>query len=392
MKSTELHTSRSLLRWLHAALVASGALGSAACGWVPAKDVLEIKAPARKPRKLVAGYLSQHECQRLCMESRHDDRPDRCMLVTMAVTPRQYEMPAESAADSGAVAAAAAPATPAEAPATSASTAARKDAEVAVLCENHLRGYFETFKGFGRAPLAAVEHGEAPRSAAEHYQRAAFAETAAILSFQQLAFDLEALGAPVRLVRAARRAARDEAHHARISFAVARRLGASRPRRSTLPRPVRRAPRLVDVALENATGGCVSELFGTYLQLYQARHAPSAELRGIARRIAREEAAHAALAFRLFDYLDARLTPEERRQVRASMCEELRRCEASLGLSPELLRELGLPDPAEVRCMAREVEARLPVLVEDWRPVGQNPATPANVLQRLPAARGSRAP
>jgi rubrerythrin len=342
-----------MLRWVRTMMVAAGALGSAACSWVPAKDVLEIKAPARKPRKLVGGYLNQQECRRLCKATRDDDTPERCMLVTMAVAPREYDVRDASPAVAELVATAE---TPASEPGA---TRGAKAAEVAVLCENHLPGYFETFKGFGRGSLAAVDLREAPRSAAEHYLRAAYAETAAILSFQQLAFDLEALGASRRLIRAARRAAREEASHARVSLAVARRLGAARPHWPPWPRPLRRTPRLVDVALENATNGCVSELFGTYLQLYQARHVKDPDLRAIAGRIAREEASHAALAFRLFDHFDARLTPDQRRQVRASMREALGRCEASLGHSPELLRELGLPDRAAVRSMMREIEASL---------------------------------
>lgn len=339
MKSSDFRCSDALLTWLRALTIASVGLSGAACS-APGKRSAVIKEPFREPNRIVDGDLSEWECRRLCNWGANESPPDRCHLVTIAIAP--------SAAASAQ-------------PAATAAAPAPKTGEIAVLCESYQPGHLSTFTSFGRRPLDVEDLPDAPRSAAEHYARAAYAETVAILAFQQLAFDLEALGAPASLIQEAREAARDEARHARVSLSLARRLGATgRPRWPTLSRPIRRAPRLFDVALENATGGCVNEVFGAWLQLHQAAHAPAPELRAVAERIARDEAAHAAHAFRLFDFFDRKLTVEERREVRAAMRGELERCGASLGLTPDIASQLGLPERDEMRRVARAIEAALP--------------------------------
>jgi hypothetical protein len=228
-----------------------------------------------------------------------------------------------------------------------------------VLCATYVRHHTSFYKSFGRRPEGVLELqlSLSTATAAEHYARAAYLETAAILSFQQLAFDLQALRAPASLLEEARQAARDEARHARISLRLARRFAggqelAAWPR---LPRPVRRAPRVFDVAVENATGGCVNETFGTWLQLHQAEHALEPELRAVAAEIARDEAAHAALAFRVFDFFERRLTREERSAIRIAMRQELENCAESADLPGALTRELGLPERTEARRVAKEL-------------------------------------
>jgi hypothetical protein len=340
------------LTWLRALTVAGAALGVAAC--VSGKETTVIKTPVRTPKRIVEGDLSNQECRRLCNWDPHHTTPYRCQLVTIAIAPKVGE--------------AHEPSTASEQPAATAAAPAPKTGEIAVLCATYEEGHLPSgFKSFGRRPLSSPDLPLAPRTAAEHYARAAYSETVAILSFQQLAFDLEALGAPASLVQEARQAARDEARHARVSLAVARRLGSpgllgrtELPPWPTLSRPVRRAPRLFDVALENATGGCVNEIFGTWLQLHQAQHAPEPVLRAVAEQIARDEAEHAALAFRLFDFFDRGLTPDERREIRAAMREELERCEGSSDLTPALTRQLGLPERNEMRRIAQEIERALP--------------------------------
>ena len=61
--------------------------------------------------------------------------------------------------------------------------------------------------------------------------------------------------------------------------------------------------------------------FGTWLQLYQASTAPDLRLRSVARRIALDEARHAALSFRIFDWLDQKLDHAGRQLVAARLFE-----------------------------------------------------------------------
>lgn len=343
MKSNELRSSEALLGWLRALTLAAGTIGCAACA--SGTEATVIKTPIRTPTKIIRGNLDSHECRRLCNFDSEEPTPYRCELVTVQIAPGVSNTEA----------------------------AASTKEELAVLCATYLRKHTPFYKSFGRRPAGV---GELPLStstatAAEHYARAAYLETAAILSFQQLAFDLQALRAPASLIREARQAARDEARHARVSLRLARRFAAGQelepwprwswPRWSwpRWPRPARRVPSLFDVALENATGGCVNETFGTWLQLHQAEHAPEPELRAVAAQIARDEAAHAAHAFRVFDFFDRSLTPEERRAIRVAMRQELENCANSAELANALAVELGLPGRSEARRIAQQLEGVL---------------------------------
>jgi hypothetical protein len=223
-----------------------------------------------------------------------------------------------------------------------------------VICEVEAPGHWEHpsyfLTPFGRRSVEPVEaDGEPPRSPREHFQGAAAHEAAAVFAFRQLAFDLEQLGAPFSLVAQARRAARDEAHHARWTLALARDYDpGARLRLDDQRRAVRRQLTLFELALENATAGCVAELFGTWLQVFQARAATRPLVRATAQRIARDEARHAALAFRLFDWLDSRLRPHERKAVRTAMHREAELLGRATLWSEELATGLGLPDRAQM--------------------------------------------
>jgi hypothetical protein len=213
---------------------------------------------------------------------------------------------------------------------------------------------------FGRRPLDAPRAEGAPRTTAEYFARAAHAEALSIGAFRQLAQDLEELAAPAQWVAEARNAAREEARHAREALRFARALGfRGRVGGDGFRRAKRRGSEPFSLALENATGGCVNELFGAWLQLFQARFAPQAELRASARRIARDEANHAAFAFRLFHWLNEQLTPEERRRVREAMRQQIEIHASSGELPADIADRLGLPDAAALRIMGGLVEGAL---------------------------------
>ena len=208
-----------------------------------------------------------------------------------------------------------------------------------VVCQHERGGSYDLVGPLpsGRVVGLAARFDRPVRSAVEHLARAAHLEAASVAEFRRLGVELRAHGAPARFVVAARRAARDEIVHARLMRGLTRGRG-GRGRTDTnrierierTARPAQQRPRLVprvgaalvpwiDLAIENATAGCIGETIGTALALHQASHAASAQVREVSRRVARDEARHAALAWRLHDWFGARLTADERRRVQAAM-------------------------------------------------------------------------
>jgi hypothetical protein len=223
--------------------------------------------------------------------------------------------------------------------------------EVFLACDYHVPPHWDLL---GNLPSGRLMQGTGAfaglaNSSSEYFTRVAYYEAASVVAFRQLAVELTDLGAPTRLVRAALRGARDEGAHTRAMLGLARRVTSGRAttrRWPTLPR-VRRTPRpLVDLAIENATAGCVGETFGTWVALHQSRHARDPAIRRVAAGIARDEARHAALAWRVFDWLDARLDEDGRARVRGAMADATRETDRPLPVRADVARVLGLPLPA----------------------------------------------
>lgn len=197
----------------------------------------------------------------------------------------------------------------------------------------------------GRAPAALID--ARPRQArgdvAAWLAEAARLESASVDAFEDLAVELMLHGASRGLVSAARASADDERRHAADVATLARRIGAR-------PAPVVRgehAPRaLFDVALDNATEGCVREAFGALTAVIQSGRAESASVRSAFAQIARDEARHALFSIGLDDWARSRLSAAEVRRIDAA------RAEAGARLRRELETEastvartaLGLPD------------------------------------------------
>jgi hypothetical protein len=183
-------------------------------------------------------------------------------------------------------------------------------------------------------------------------------EAASVDAFRVLARELRHHGAPKSLVRAAERAARDEIGHARAAGALARRWGVMPRAPRVEPRPVRS---LEAIAIENAVEGCVRETFGALLATHQARAAASPRLRETFSRIAKDETRHAALAWRVAQWLDGRLDGEARARVRAA------RRAAAEGLVRSARAEshrdwcewIGLPGAGVAERMADQMRASL---------------------------------
>jgi hypothetical protein len=191
-----------------------------------------------------------------------------------------------------------------------------------------------------------------------HFSQMAQLEAAAVDAFLILAGELEAHGAPTELVARAKRAARDEGRHWKLTRPLALRYGAcAKPKRAPA-RPVRP---LVDIALENAVEGCVRETYGAVLAQHQARAAKDAEVRNVMAEIADDETAHALLSWELAKWVDARLGAPERARVARARAKAVR--EMTKALSAEVPAELvavaGVPDAMAAQRMIASLSQAL---------------------------------
>lgn len=205
--------------------------------------------------------------------------------------------------------------------------------------------------GIGRRPEGLViEEARGASREGAFFARMEHLERASIGAFRRLARELEAHGAPASLVRRAERSVRDEARHARVASRWRARHGGERVPLARAPHGVRP---LVEIARENAVEGCVHETWGATIAALQARMAPDPALRADLERIARDEAAHAALAWSVDAWAAARLSGAERGSVRAARADAAERLPAGVDRDLEDLgaaaAALGLPDPASAQ-------------------------------------------
>jgi hypothetical protein len=184
-------------------------------------------------------------------------------------------------------------------------------------------------------------------------------ERASIAAFERLRTELWAHGAPAHLVRAAERARRDEARHARTMARLARRHGGEiGPDEAKKAHAVRE---LEAVARENAVEGCVRETFAALLARWQGEHAEDEEVRAAFARIARDEARHAALAWAVAAWSDELLDAGGRRRVRRARAAAVRAVERSLGAEVDatLARRAGIALPRQARVLFASISRSL---------------------------------
>jgi hypothetical protein len=193
----------------------------------------------------------------------------------------------------------------------------------------------------------------------DYFGACAALEAASVRSFRRLRSELGWLGAPRSLLRACGRAARDEARHARVLSALARREGG----RVGAAREEPLAPRsLEELATENAVEGCVNETFGALLAQWQATHAAGNDVRGVLVHVARDETQHAALAWSMAAWLEQRLSPAARARVRTARTRARERLVEQLSAAPHatLIARGVLPPPSEALALAQALAAALP--------------------------------
>jgi hypothetical protein len=153
-----------------------------------------------------------------------------------------------------------------------------------------------------RQPARIEEPGRCERrcSGARLWAVRATGECASVPAFLGLALELSDLGAPLPLIERAVQAAQQELGHTRAAAHLAEQFGgapvrlappACRPRRA-LPRPAA----LQRLVTESWFDGCLNEGFAAALAAGEASATATQEEAMISRRVAREEASHAALA------------------------------------------------------------------------------------------------
>jgi rubrerythrin len=208
----------------------------------------------------------------------------------------------------------------------------------------------------GRRPEGLLSDGsvEGRLSAlGDFFARLFHLEAASVPAFERLAEELEAQGAPARLVRAARRSAGDEVRHARAMAELARRYGAPLP--EVRVEPFR--PRSLEaLALENAIEGCVRETFGALVSGWQARTAGDSEVRHVMGPIAEEELRHAELSWAIDAWAARGLDAQARSRVQEARREALRTLEREVEEREpleELVQVAGLPSREAARQLLR---------------------------------------
>jgi rubrerythrin len=201
--------------------------------------------------------------------------------------------------------------------------------------------------------------GLATSDAADYLERAIAHEALSARSFERLAAELTAFGAPAALVARTRAAAEDERRHAEQMAALA---GAPPPgdRERTLSRRD-----LTEVARENAIEGCVHEAFAAVLVSAQARAVAGTAAGQVLADIAADERRHAELAWDVAAWLEARCDASARAEIeraRWRACAELPRAvTASRGAGAP---EFGMPDAATRALLASRFAAALPAWAE----------------------------
>lgn len=212
----------------------------------------------------------------------------------------------------------------------------------------------------GRRPPGLRPARSAPRGGvtARFFADVARLEDSAVDAFRILAAELEAHGAPAVLVARALEAADDEVRHAARMGEVARRLGAEPGPVEVEPRPVRP---LFEIALENATEGCVRETFGAVVGHHQAMRAADPDVAAAMAEIADDETRHAELSWAIAAWIEPRLSDRQRATIRAARASAVRtlRAEMRREPDPELVRFAGLPSAAIATATVDEMARRV---------------------------------
>jgi hypothetical protein len=162
---------------------------------------------------------------------------------------------------------------------------------------------------------------EARETLARFWAENARSEHASVPAFARMSLTLVALGAPARLVEAAHRAALQEIDHARRTFALAAAYGAP----AAAPGPLVElgaataitATSLGALAVESLVDGCLLEGVAASVAAESFTRSRDASARAVLAVTARDERAHAELAWQIVAWCCAAGGPAVARQVHA---------------------------------------------------------------------------
>jgi len=196
------------------------------------------------------------------------------------------------------------------------------------------------------------------------WSRDARFEHASVASFARLALELLAVGAPAELVRDAQRAMGDEIRHAELCFALAGAYAGAAEGPGKLPfeGALGRAS-LVEVAAAAVREGCIGETLAA-LAMAEARDlAEDPAVRAALDVIAEDEAAHAAMAWRLVAWAHRAGGAEVREAIAAAFAADVDvsdlagTCEE--GVDVDAFHAHGRMLPAEIRAHAERALAEV---------------------------------
>ena len=204
----------------------------------------------------------------------------------------------------------------------------------------------------GRRPRGLCEPMLNGRNAGAFLAKVATLEAASVTAFARLVRQLARLGAPGWAIASARSAVADELVHAELASRLAHALGA-RIEAPAITGDDDASP--FELACENAREGMIGETMGALVATCQARAACSMMVRAAFAEIARDEARHAAFAYRLAPYFASLLSRRERCEL-AEVSHEARqtasrRCDYPLRESDRAW--LGIPSSRDLTVATR---------------------------------------
>jgi hypothetical protein len=155
--------------------------------------------------------------------------------------------------------------------------------------------------GGGPRPEVSSLSSQARGALAIFWTENARAEHASVPAFSRLSLTLMSVGAPARLLEAAHRAALEEIEHARIAFALATAYAGTAVAPGALPElrhaPAASARSVPELARESLIDGCLNEGVSAAAAMASSERARDPALRDAWATLARDESAHAALAW-----------------------------------------------------------------------------------------------
>lgn len=198
----------------------------------------------------------------------------------------------------------------------------------------------------GRRFEGLAAHGSEGGDLGDFLASSAYLEAASVHAFRWMAEEIEAHDLGGDLATWARRAAREEARHARMMTSLAQTLG--HPTIPKVKKPARRTRSLEAIALENAVEGCVRETYGALLATFQANHASDPRVRETFGAIAKDETSHAALAWALAEAIERRLDPAARERVHNARTRAFAELDAAVGSTSGHADRAALGHPSNV--------------------------------------------